>query len=56
MFENNWTPFLKEEFEKDYFKKLSSFIHEEYENKTIYPTKKEFNFLKVLSVNSSQPL
>lgn len=41
MFENNWTPFLKEEFEKDYFKKLSSFIHEEYENKTIYPTKKE---------------
>lgn len=39
MFKNEWTPFLKEEFEKDYFKRLSAFIHEEYEHKKIYPIK-----------------
>ncbi len=39
MVKNEWTPFLKAEFEKDYFKKLAAFIHEEYETKKIYPPK-----------------
>ena len=36
---NEWTPFLKNEFEQPYFKTLAKFIHEEYEYKTIYPPK-----------------
>lgn len=35
----SWKPFLKAEFEKPYFKKLSEFLHDEYENKTIFPSK-----------------
>ncbi len=35
----SWKPFLKSEFSKQYFKELSSFLHEEYENKTIFPSK-----------------
>ncbi|MEG0176762.1 uracil-DNA glycosylase [Anaerorhabdus sp.] len=57
MFINTWTPFLKEEFEKDYFKKLSAFVHDEYEHKHIYPIKQhvfaafentDFNDVKVV--------
>ena len=36
----SWKPFLKEEFEKPYFKELSDFLHSEYETKTIFPEKK----------------
>ena len=35
----SWKPFLKAEFEKPYFKDLSSFLHNEYETKTIFPRK-----------------
>lgn len=35
----SWKAFLHDEFEKPYFKELSSFLHSEYENKTIYPRK-----------------
>lgn len=35
----SWKPFLKSEFEKPYFKDLSSFLHQEYETKTIFPSK-----------------
>ncbi|MDO4612435.1 MAG: uracil-DNA glycosylase [Candidatus Saccharibacteria bacterium] len=35
----SWKPFLKNEFEKPYFKELSKFLHSEYENKTIFPKK-----------------
>lgn len=35
----SWKPFLKSEFSKPYFKNLASFLHEEYENKTIFPPK-----------------
>jgi len=41
MFNNGWTPFLKSEFEKPYFQKLSAFLKKEYELKTIYPPKEE---------------
>ena len=37
MFQNEWTPFLKEEFEKPYFKKLSAFLHEQYAVTAVYP-------------------
>jgi len=32
-----WKERLKEEFEKEYFLKLSEFVKEEYRNKTVYP-------------------
>lgn len=34
---NNWYILLEEEFKKDYFKKLQSFLEQEYSTKTIYP-------------------
>lgn len=39
--ENKWTPFLKEEFKKDYFLKLSEFLKQEYATKIIYPKKED---------------
>lgn len=35
----SWKPFLESEFAKPYFKELSSFLHQEYESKTIFPPK-----------------
>lgn len=35
----SWKKFLDSEFDKPYFKGLSKFLHEEYENKTIFPKK-----------------
>jgi len=35
--ESSWKPILSDEFEKDYFKKLTEFIREEYRTKKIYP-------------------
>lgn len=35
----SWRAFLKSEFSKPYFVDLSKFLHEEYENKTIFPKK-----------------
>ena len=34
---NDWDDILSEEFEKEYYRKLRSFLDEEYRNKTIYP-------------------
>ncbi|MDP2813903.1 MAG: uracil-DNA glycosylase [Erysipelotrichaceae bacterium] len=41
MFQNGWTQFLKFEFEKPYFKELSSFLTHQYSTKTIYPKKED---------------
>ena len=41
MIGNSWDVLLKEEYQKDYFKKLLDFIKEEYKNKTIYPKQNE---------------
>ena len=41
MIGNDWDSILKDEFQKDYFKKLISYIRDEYENKIIYPRKDE---------------
>jgi len=38
--EASWKPILSEEFEKDYFKKLSEFVREEYRTSRIYPPAK----------------
>lgn len=35
--EKSWKELLNEEFEKEYFYKLTSFVREEYKRKTIYP-------------------
>ncbi len=35
--EESWKEVLKEEFEKDYFVNLTSFVRQEYKGKTIYP-------------------
>ena len=35
--EESWKEVLKEEFEKDYFVNLTSFVRQEYKEKTIYP-------------------
>jgi len=38
-FDESWREFLKEEFSKDYFRKLAIFLHNEYKEKTIFPNK-----------------
>jgi uracil-DNA glycosylase len=44
---NDWNELLLEEFNKDYYLKLSSFLKEEYETKQIYPEVQDiFNALK----------
>ena len=41
MIGNKWDLILKEEYEKDYFQKLLSFIKEEYKHRTVYPKQNE---------------
>ncbi len=41
MINESWDDFLNEQFNQDYFKKLSSFLTQEYLHKTIYPPKVE---------------
>ena len=41
MINPTWDPFLEEEFSKDYFKELASFLKEEYAHKEIYPPREE---------------
>ena len=37
--DEGWKPFLESEFSKPYFTELAAFLHEEYEKKTIFPSK-----------------
>ncbi len=41
MIGNKWDILLKEEYQKDYFKKLIEFLKVEYKSKTIYPKQNE---------------
>ena len=44
---NSWGELLKDEFSKDYYKKLSNFLANEYNTKTIYPAKDDiFNAIR----------
>ena len=36
-----WAPILQEEFSKDYFKSLSSFVDKAYQEATCYPAKED---------------
>ncbi len=52
---NDWDELLKDEFEKDYYKKLRQFLVEEYKTKTIYPDKYNiFNALKLTSYKDAK--
>ncbi len=37
MIDNDWLPYLKEEFSKKYYKELYSFVKDEYTNNVIFP-------------------
>lgn len=41
MIGNNWDKILSDEYNKDYFNNLISFVKEEYKNKVIYPKQSE---------------
>lgn len=52
---NDWDDVLKEEFEKEYFLKLTDFLKEEYENHSIYPPQEDvFNALRYSSYESTK--
>jgi len=52
---SSWKDLLKDEFEKDYFKKLVEFVKKEYQTQTIYPKGKHifkaFDLCPVKNVN-----
>ena len=49
---NNWYNLLKNDFESDNYKKLESFLNQEYKNKIIYPQpEKVFNALNLVKFN-----
>ena len=37
----SWKPVLRAEFEQDYFKELSKFLHAAYDSKKIFPPKQQ---------------
>ncbi len=41
MIDPSWKPYLDAEFKEPYFQNLSQFLHQAYNNKTIFPPKKE---------------
>lgn len=40
-FDESWQEFLKNEFKKEYFLELAKFLHQEYEEKMIFPVKRQ---------------
>ena len=53
MIGNTWDSVLSEEFEKDYFLRIKSFIDEEYQTKTVYPPYEEiFNAFKLTPIDN----
>ena len=57
MIGNNWDELLKEEYDKDYFKKLLEFLKEEYQTKTVYPKRNEiFNAFRYTSFDNLKEL
>ena len=52
---NTWDTILKDEFDKDYYLKLRSFLKQEYTTKTIYPSMYDiFNALKYTDYNDTK--
>ncbi len=54
MIGNDWDDILKEEFKKDYFKKLMKFVKKEYQTKAIMP--KQENLFKALKITNYKDL
>ncbi len=55
MIGNDWDTYLKEEYEKEYFKKLIEFINKEYQDKKIHPKKSEiFNAFRYTSYKDTK--
>ncbi len=53
MIGNSWDQYLKEEYQKEYFKKLLEFVKEEYKTKRIYPKQNEvFNAFRYTDFNN----
>ena len=42
---NDWLPALKEEFSKDYYKKLFEFVKDEYSKTVVYPPSDDSSML-----------
>lgn len=57
IFNNDWDVILKDEFNKDYFKKLIDFLNNENKTKTIYPKKEDlFKALKLTNYEDTKVL
>ncbi|WP_096202985.1 uracil-DNA glycosylase [Bacillus sp. FJAT-45350] len=41
LLKNDWAIYLQEEFEKEYYQEMQSFLKKEYETKTVYPIKED---------------
>lgn len=55
MIGNDWDNLLQAEYQKEYFRKLISFIEREYQDKTIYPKKSEiFNAFRHTSYQDTK--
>ena len=55
MIGNDWDLYLKDEYQKDYYKELINFVDNEYKNKTIYPKKSEiFNAFRYTSYKDTK--
>ena len=53
MIDNDWLPYLQEEFKKPYYKDLYNFIKAEYSTHTIYPPSEDiFNALKTTPIGN----
>lgn len=53
MIENEWLPFLKEEFSKPYYKTLYNFVRDEYSRVTVFPPSNEiFSALEETPINN----
>lgn len=54
---NDWNHLLKDEFKKEYYKKLKQFLIEEYKTKTVYPEMNDiFNALEFTSYKDTKVL
>lgn len=54
---NDWNHLLKDEFKKEYYKKLRQFLIEEYKTKTVYPEMNDiFNALEFTSYKDTKVL
>lgn len=50
---NTWKELLKEEYEKDYYKNLSTWVKEQYKEKNVFPKQENiFNALKFTPYNN----